>query len=128
LHCVPSDPGTRLVKDAGVVVEPPTTDAEPGVRIAQDGALQSVAVHAPEVLRVGDGPSAGCRMYDAGWRRDPDTVLHIGRPFDRGKCSEPCVIRLPDGRSRIFYEASDEHAVWRILSATTPAPPAAPAV
>ncbi len=38
--------------------------------------------------------------------------------FDREKCSEPCVIRLPDGRYRMFYEACDEHAVWRILSAT----------
>ena len=29
------------------------------------------------------------------------------------------VIGLPDGRFRLFYEASDEHGVWRIASATS---------
>jgi hypothetical protein len=46
-------------------------------------------------------------------------VLDFGGEFDREKCSEPCLIQLPDGRYRMFYEASDEHAVWRILSATS---------
>jgi len=111
--------------------------AEDGVRIGQEGPLQTFAVYAPEVLRVGSG-GPEWRMYYAGWqvdpvlgrifsasspdglswRRDRDVVLDVGGRFDREKCSEPCVIRLPDGRYRMFYEASDEHAVWRILSAT----------
>ena len=33
--------------------------------------------------------------------------------------SEPCVIELPDGRSRMFYEAKDAHRNARILTATT---------
>jgi hypothetical protein len=111
---------------------------EPGVRIAQEGPLQTFAVYAPEVLRVG-GAAGGWRMYYAGWQRDPvrgrifsawssdglawtrdpGVVLDFGGEFDREKCSEPCLTQLPDGRYRMFYEASDEHAVWRILSATS---------
>ena len=34
--------------------------------------------------------------------------------------SEPCVIELPDGRSRLFYEAKDAEGRARILSATSP--------
>jgi hypothetical protein len=109
---------------------------EPGVRIAQEGPLQTFAVYAPEVLRLGDG---SWRMYYAGWQmdpvrgrifsalsmdgvswaRDPEINLAFGGRHDAEKCSEPCVIQLPDGRYRMFYEASDEHAVWRILSATS---------
>jgi hypothetical protein len=109
---------------------------EPGVRIAQEGPLQTFAVYAPEVLRLGDG---SWRMYYAGWQmdpvrgrifsarssdgvswvRDPEINLDFGGRYDTEKCSEPCVIQLPDGRYRMFYEASDEHAVWRILSATS---------
>ena len=108
---------------------------EPGVRIAQDGPLQTFAVYAPEVVRLGSG---GWRMYYAGWQTDPvlgrifsatsqdglawardaGVSVDIGGPFDAEKCSEPCVIRLPDGRVRMFYEACDANAVWRILSAT----------
>ncbi len=115
-----------------------TFTAEAGVRIAQDGPFQTSSVHAPEVLRVGSGEPAW-RMYYVGWQdepvqgrifaassgdgvswqRDPGLILDIGGRYDREKCSEPCVIQLPDGRYRMFYEASDEHAVWRILSATS---------
>jgi hypothetical protein len=110
--------------------------AEPGVRIRQEGPLQTFAVYAPEVLRLGDG---SYRMYYAGWqvdpvrgrifsatsgdgvawRRDPGIIVDVGGRFDAEKCSEPCVIRLPDGRYRLFYEACDTDAVWRILSATS---------
>ena len=109
--------------------------AEPGVRIAQEGQLQTFAVYAPEVVRLGND---SYRMYYAGWQTDPvrgrifsassgDGVawtrdwsvnVDIGGRYDTEKCSEPCVIQLPDGRYRMFYEACDTDAVWRILSAT----------
>ena len=109
--------------------------AEPGVRIRQEGPLQTFAVYAPEVLRLGDG---SYRMYYAGWQvdpvrgrifsatspdgvaweRDPQVNVDFGGRYDAEKCSEPCVMRLPDGRYRMFYEACDEHGVWRILSCT----------
>ena len=110
---------------------------ERGVRIAQEGELESYAVYAPEVLRLGTG---GFRMYYAGWSWDPTRgrifsavsgdglswtkekapCVVPGGTWDGVKCSEPCVTRLPDGRYRMFYEASNEDAVWRILSATSP--------
>ena len=37
---------------------------------------------------------------------------------DPGVSIGPRVMRLPDGRYRMFYEACDEHLFWRILSAT----------
>jgi len=109
--------------------------AELGARVGQEGSLQDFAVYAPEVLRLGDG---SYRMYYAGWQadpvrgrifsatsadgvawsRDPEVNLEFGGRYDAEKCSEPCVIRLPDGRYRMFYEACDERGVWRILSAT----------
>lgn len=112
-------------------------EREAGVRIAQESQLESFAVYAAEVLRLGTGVY---RMYYAGWseepvrgrifsalspdgvtwEKDPAPNLEPGGPgaFDAEKCSEPCVIRLPDGRYRMYYEACDERQVWRILSAT----------
>jgi hypothetical protein len=115
-----------------------TFTADAGARIAQEGPLQTSSAHSAEVLRVGSS-QPGWRMYYTGWQtdpvqgrifaassldglswaRDPEPVIDIGGRYDREKCSEPCVIQLPDGRYRMFYEASDEHAVWRILSATS---------
>ncbi|MEO6206584.1 MAG: hypothetical protein ABIP77_01360 [Candidatus Limnocylindrales bacterium] len=128
------DAGNHIV--SAVSADGLSFEAEPGVRIGQEGELQTFAVYAPEVLRLGDG---SFRMYYAGWQvdpvrgrifsassrdgvawqRDPKVNLAFGGPYDAEKCSEPCVTRLPDGRHRMFYEACDEHAVWRILSATT---------
>jgi hypothetical protein len=107
--------------------------ADPGVRIAQAGPLQTFSVYAPEVLALASG---GYRMYYAGWTveplrgrifsalsadgldwtRDLEPDVVFGSRYDREKCSEPSVIRLPGGRYRLFYEACDEHQVWRILS------------
>lgn len=111
--------------------------AEAGVRVPQSGELETFAVYAAEVLRLGTG---GYRMYYAGWTADPvrgrifaarsadgvawvkegGPLLEPGGPGapDAEKCSEPSVIQLPDGRFRLFYEACDENQVWRILSAT----------
>ncbi len=109
---------------------------EPGVRIAQEGELQTFAVYAAEVLLLGD---ATYRMYYAGWTevplrgrifgatshdglvwvRDPLPIVEFGGRYDATKCSEPCVMRLPDGRFRMFYEACDEVGEWRILSCTS---------
>ncbi len=111
---------------------------EPGVRIVQETPFETATVYAPEVLYLGDGTY---RMYYAGWSSEPlhgqilsatssdglnwtkdakPSVVFGGR-WDQVKCSEPCIMRLPDGCYRMFYEANDEHGVWRILSATTPA-------
>lgn len=110
-------------------------EEEPGVRIAQETDVESYSVYAPEVLRLGDGTY---RMYYAGWSaepvhgrifsavsrdgmqwtKDPDPNVVFGGRWDSEKCSEPCVMRLPDGRHRMFYEANDGFT-WRILSATS---------
>ena len=110
-------------------------EQESGVRIAQTTPMEDFAVYAAEILRLSD---SSYRMYYAGWTvepvrgrvfsarsrdgihftKDPEINLDFGGRFDREKCSEPCVMRLPDGRYRMFYEACDEHLVWRILSAT----------
>ena len=121
---------------------------EPGVRIPQDRALESYAVYAPEVLRLGEG---GFRMYYAGWTsapeiprgskyhgrifsafsedglqwvKDPGICIDNGGLWDAAKASEPCVIDLADGRFRMFYEACDLDGRWRIASATSVASPA----
>ena len=111
-------------------------EREPGVRIEQETALEDYAVYAVEVLRLGDGTY---RMYYAGWSRGPvegrifsatsddglNWVKDEGICLDNGgvhqgeKVSEPCVVRLSDGRFRMFYEANDGGQEWRILSATT---------
>ena len=118
-------------------------ELEPGVRIAQDQELESYAVYAPEVLRLGAG---GYRMYYAGWTpapevpagskshgrifsafsqdglqwvKDPEICIDNGGRWDTAKASEPCVIDLGDGRFRMFYEACDMAGRWRIASATS---------
>ena len=118
-------------------------ELEDGVRVAQDRDLEAFSVYAPEVLRLAAG---GYRMYYAGWlaapevaagskyhgrifsafsddgvdwRKDPDICIDNGGRWDAVKASEPCVIDLPDGRYRMFYEACDETGCWRIASATS---------
>jgi hypothetical protein len=64
------------------------------------------------------------------WHKDSEPVLSPGPGgWDGAKCSEMCVIRLPQRegtvpRYRMFYEACDgtannERGVWRIASATS---------
>jgi predicted GH43/DUF377 family glycosyl hydrolase len=111
-------------------------EIEPGVRIAQESAeRESSAVYAPEVVRLGDG---SYRMYYSGWsekiqggifsatssdglnwKKDPGPLLELDRPLDCRMVSEPCVIKLDDGRCRMFYEAEDIGNKFRILSATS---------
>lgn len=125
-------------------------ELEPGVRVAQENELESYSVYAPEVLRLGEG---GYRMYYAGWvaapevpagskyhgrifsaisrdgldwRKDPGICLDNGGRWDTAKASEPCVIDLPDGGFRMFYEACDLKGRWRIASATSAASPRSP--
>jgi len=132
---------SALSNDEGLLFQP-----EPGVRIAQDSAYDSHAAFAPEIIHVADG---GYVMYYAGysqsnraynlravsndglsWSKDSQPVLSPGPGgWDGAKCSEMCVIRLPQRegtapRYRIFYEAcdgtaKDERGVWRIASATS---------
>lgn len=143
LYCLERGLGivSALSDDGGL-----TFRLEPGVRIAQDGAFDSHAAFAPEIIRL---EKAGYVMYYAGygrpnradilravsddgltWRKEPEPVLGpgIGR-WDAAKCSEMCVIPLPHSegtrpRYRILYEACDgtaanERGVWRIASATS---------
>lgn len=110
---------------------------ESGIRITQETELETFAVYAPEVIRLEDGTY---RMYYAGWSKEPREgrifgatsqdglhwtkekaiCVNNGGAYQEIKVSEPCITRLPDGRFRMFYEASDIHGQWRILSATTP--------
>ncbi len=113
-----------------------TFEREPGVRISQTNEYETATVYAPEVLRLGDGTY---RMYYAGWSaeplhgrilsatspdgltwtKDPEPSVTFGGRWDTQKCSEPCVMRLPDGRYRMHYEANDANGIWRILGATS---------
>ena len=120
--------------------------AEEGVRIAQNGPYDSHAAFAPEILGL---PGGGYVAYYAGysqsnrayilravsndglqWTKSSEPVISPGPGgLDAVKCSEMCVIRLPQNnggapRYRIFYEACDGTAkdargVWRIASATS---------
>ncbi len=135
-HCIVS-----AVSDDGLLFE-----LEPGVRVAREKVLEGYEVYAPEVLRLGDG---SYRMYYAGWvaapevpagsqyhgrvfsavsadglqwLKDPDICIDNGGKWDRAKASEPCVIDLPDGRFRMFYEACDYEGRWRIATATSEQP------
>src|SRR5262249_40939561 len=116
---------------------------EEGMRIAQDGVYDSHAAFAPEIIRAAGehyvmyyaGYSRPNRAYILAaisndgltWRKDSEPVIsprHGG--WDAAKCSEMCVIRLPESgtgpRYRMLYEACDgtaanERGVWRIASA-----------
>ena len=111
-------------------------EIESGVRLAQeDEQRESLCVYAAEVILLGNG---SYRMYYSGWGREicggifaatstdglkwikyPDPVLDLDRPLDCGMVSEPCVIKLDDGRYRLYYEAKDKDGTARILSATS---------
>jgi len=142
LYCY--DRGRGIVSaesnDGGLLFHP-----EPGVRIAQDQAFDSHAAFAPEILCIACGTYV---MYYAGysqpnrayilravsddgllWNKDSEPVISPGPSgYDSVKCSEMCVICLPqlEGepcRYRMFYEACDgtsenNRGVWRIASAT----------
>ncbi len=143
LYCVERGLGiiSAVSDDGGLGFHP-----EPGVRVAQDGAYDSHAAFAPEILCVASdryvmyyaGYSQPNRAYvlravsDDGlsWHKDTKPVLSPSPGgWDGAKCSEMCVIRLPQRegtapRYRMFYEACDgtannERGVWRIASATS---------
>lgn len=110
-------------------------EIEPGVRIAQETERETYAVYAPEVVRLGDG---SFRMFYAGWAegidggiftaisddgiawtKSPVPLLDLDSRLDCRMVSEPCVIELPDGRFRMFYEARDAEGRAQILSASS---------
>ena len=111
-------------------------ELEAGARIPQETPRESMACSAPEVIRLGDGTfrtyyAAWSEGIDGGiftavsddgleWTKSPEPLLDLDTPLDEAMMSEPCVIRLPDGRSRMFYEAKDAERNARILTATTP--------
>lgn len=143
LYC--TERGTGIISavsdDNGLVFQ-----WEPGVRLTQVGTFDSHVAFAPEILFVED---FGYVMYYAGysqstrarilravsddgltWRKESEPVLLPGPGgWDAAKCSEMCVIRLPQGegtesRYCMLYEACDgtapgQRGVWRIASATS---------
>ena len=135
-HPLPVEPGSKRFIASAVSDDGLRFTRERGVRIAQDNEFESGTVYAPEVVRLGGG---SYRMYYAAWTLDPTNgrilsahssdglawtkdegpCIDIGGKYDKIKASEPCVISLPDGRSRLYYEASDEHGQRRMLSATS---------
>ena len=56
------------------------------------------------------------------WTKHPEPCIELGDRWDSSMVSEPCVIGLDDGRSRLFYEACDSGENYRILSATSVSP------
>jgi len=112
-------------------------EEENGVRIRQETDRETFSVYAPEVVRLADGTY---RLYYSGWSdtvrggiftavsrdglhwdKGTDVVIELGQQgWDADMVSEPCVIDLPDGRARLFYEACDGEGKYRILSATSP--------
>ncbi len=109
-------------------------EQEPGVRIPKETPRESGDIYSPDVIRLGDGTY---RMYYAAmspdisggvftatsddglaWTKDPEPCVDLGDTLDSVLLSEPCVIGLGDGRSRMFYEAKDEAGSFRILTAT----------
>jgi hypothetical protein len=138
-----SERGTGIISavsdDGGLTFSP-----EPGIRIAADRPFDRLTAFAPEILRLGTG---GYRMYYAGyghakradiltavspdglnWQKATRPVLSPGTSrWDTAKCSEMCVIRIPQNSAtsehfRMLHEACDGTAenrrgVWRIASA-----------
>jgi predicted GH43/DUF377 family glycosyl hydrolase len=139
-HSAPSLPGPAMQSDKTIVSAISDDglhfEREPGARISQTTDFENATVYAPDVLRLADGTY---RMYYAGWSadplrghilsatsqdgltwtKDPEPSVTFGGKWDTIKCSEPCIMRLPDGRYRVHYEANDADGIWRILSATT---------
>ena len=145
LYCAERGRGivSAVSDDGGLKFRP-----EPGVRLAPDGTYDMHSAFAPEILWVAD---AGYVMYYAGyrqsnrayilravsddgltWRKDSEPVISPGSGgWDAAKCSEMCLIRLPQRngtapRYRMLYEACDgtatnQRGVWRIASATSAA-------
>ena len=122
-------------EDGGV-----TFSREPGVRIDQSGPFDGTVAFAPEVISLDPG---GYVMYYAGyatprkayilraasedglqWEKSPEPVVSPGGRWDRAKCSEVCVYRMPGEPLRygMVYEACDgtavdQRGIWRILGA-----------
>ena len=118
-----------------------TFTEEPGIRLAPATLPYDAATaFSPEVLLL---PTGGYRMYYAGysdpthayvltatsedgltWQKHPEPIITPGGRYDRLKCSEMTVAKLPDSdQYRMYYEACDgtthtHRGVWRILSAT----------
>ncbi len=130
------EPYRRTIIGSAVSLDGLDFELEAGARIPQETPRESMACSAPEVIRLGDGTF---RMYYAAWSegvdggiftavsddgfdwtKSPEPMLDLDTPLDQGMMSEPCVIELPDGRSRMFYEAKDVDRNARILTATTP--------
>ena len=111
-------------------------EREPDVRISQTRPEEVHGAYSPHVIQTSRG---FWRMVYSGWSRNPEmrgrilaarsddglfwekeagVVLEPGFELDAVHCSEPCLLRLPNGRWRLLYEASDKKGRWRILGAS----------
>ena len=139
-HKYTYDPSGFVPNATNVIISAVSEDGlhfeqEDGVRIAQETEREKSAVYAPEVIRLGDGSyrmyyPPWCDEFKGGiftatstdglaWTKEPDVLVELGGRWDDNMVSEPCVIELPDGRFRMFYEAKDAEGNTRILSATS---------
>lgn len=106
------------------------------IRIPQESSLEDYAVYAVDVLSIS---TSFYRMYYSGWstiplegrifsatskdglywRKDSQICLDIGGQFESMRVSEPSIIKLPNGKYKMFYEGNDGSNNWYILSATS---------
>ncbi|NRA17506.1 MAG: hypothetical protein HRU04_18610 [Oceanospirillaceae bacterium] len=127
VHCINSDPGLAWVKDPEVSIEP-------------DTPLDSMSILTPNVVRL---PEGGFRMYYTGhgpgrtieasygyilsavskdglnWSKEPGIRIDVHGPNATHRVLCPDVIPLPDGRWRMYFEASECDRPTSILSAVS---------
>lgn len=102
---------------AGTIV-PPHPSVAPGMDAADFAAASIAADIAGYRSRIfcatsGDGRNwsdAGCVVEGGGYDSEDIDAVHA---------EDMSLIRLPDGRLRMFYAACDRSGVWRIASAVT---------
>ena len=127
VHYIAKDPGLQWVKD-------------PEPSVGPDTPLDSQSILTPNVVRL---PVGGYRMYYTGlgpgrvipasqgyilsavspdglnWRKEPGIRLGVHEPYAARRVLCPDVIPLPDGRWRMYFQASSGDGPSAVLSATS---------
>jgi predicted GH43/DUF377 family glycosyl hydrolase len=127
--------GSQVIKSA-VSLNCLNWEIENGVRITQSLSTESYAAYAPHVVRIKDGTWL---MVYSGWSTNPEKTGRIlwaiskdGLNWNKARkpalspecfedakhCSEPSLLRLGNGRWKLFYEGCGVDNIWRILAAT----------
>jgi predicted GH43/DUF377 family glycosyl hydrolase len=125
VHYIAQDPGLRWVKD-------------PEVSIGPDTPLDCLSILTPNVIHLPDGDY---RMYYTGlgpgrpveasqgyilsalstdgltWDKEPGIRLDVHEPFASSRVLCPDVVPLPDGRWRMYFQASSGGGPSVVLSA-----------